>query len=356
MNDSAEERALAAHADHSANASLSLAEQAAHWVVQLSGDDPAACAVAQQGFDAWKNADPRHAAAAARLQGLISRMQQMRQSETSQRPARAALDAAMAHARPRSRKGKRVAVTAVLLLLALPVWLGLRVFPLDYLLADMHTGTGQWQTRVLDDGTRITLNSNSAVNLRFDRQRRLLQLVQGEILVQVAKDAQRPFVVQTAQGSIRALGTRFVVSREADVTLLNMLESRVSVRTAQQLALRDDNDAAAAVVSAGQRLRITAEALGVLESIDVRSVDDAWKYHQLVVQGQSLAEVLDTLNRYRPGLISYDRSQIANIHVAAVLPLDDIDRALNLLGHSFPQLRMRRLSPYLVRVDAPASP
>jgi len=337
-----------------ADASLSLAEQAAHWVVQLSGDDPAACEAARRGFELWQNADPRHAEAAQRLQALISRMQQMRHSETTRRPAQAALEAAFAGSRGSSRKLRRAAVAALLvILLALPSWLLLRAFPAAYLLADLRTGTGQWQTRVLEDGTRITLNSASAVNLHYDSQRRVLQLVQGELLVEVATDPQRPFEVQTEQGRIRALGTRFVVSSGTRATLLSMLESRVAVRTAQQLAAGDGEVADATIVNAGQRVRITAQEVGPQQAIDTRSITDAWKYHQLVVQGQPLAQVLDTLNRYRPGLISYDREQIAGIHVAAVLPLDDIDRALQLLGHSFPQLRMRRFSPYLLRVDAP---
>ena len=338
-----------------------IAEQAAQWIVQLSADDEAARIAAQRDFDNWKNADPRHAAMAARVDGFISRVQGLRGTDGNQRQAarvaRATLNATFSLQQKRSSRVKQVkrigAALAIALALGLPTWLALKAFPPAYLTADLRTATGKWETRVLADGSSITLNSASAVNLHFNAARRTLELVQGEILVDVAKDPGRPFVVETAHGSVRALGTRFVVSRESDVTVLSMLESRVEVRAAQQ----DPNQPAQpTVVAAGQRVRFTAEHVGATEDIDARSIADAWKFHQLVVRNQSLPEVLDALDRYRPGAISYNREQIAAINVSAVLPLDDTGRALQLLANNFPALRIRTLSPYLVRVDAPDAP
>lgn len=341
-----------------------IAGQAAQWIVQLSADDEAARLTAQRDFDAWKAADPRHADMAARLEGFIGRVQGLRGAGGKRhQPSRAALNATFTlqhQPGPRTKPIKQIkqikqvkrigAAVAIALALGLPAWVAIKAFPPAYLAAEMRTATGKWETRVLADGSSITLNSASAVNLHFDAARRTLELVQGEILVEVARDPARPFVVETAHGSVRALGTRFVVSREADATVLSMLESRVEVRTAQQ----DPNHPT--VVAAGQRLRFTADNIGAIDDIDARSITDAWKFHQLVVRNQPLPEVLDALDRYRPGAISYNRAQIAAINVSAVLPLDDTGRALQLLANSFPALRFRTLSPYLVRVDAPEAP
>ncbi len=106
-------------------------------------------------------------------------------------------------------------------------------------------------------------------------------------------------------------------------------------------------------VAAGERVRITANAVGLIESIDARSLADSWKYHQLVINDRPLPEVLDELARYRPGHIHYDRREIENIRISAVLPLDDPARALQLLHANFPTLRIRTVSPWLVLVDAP---
>ncbi|WP_231890516.1 FecR family protein [Delftia sp. GW456-R20] len=330
-----------------------LAEQAAQWLVALTGDDEAECATARAGFEAWKRADPRHAAAALDMEQFLDRLQAARSGPAGSRPARAALDASGSAGRKqdgqtrRARRTRRAGAALMLAaVLALPAWVALQAWPPGYLMADLRTATGQWQTRALADGTRITLASGSAVNLRYDEQRRTVELVQGEILVDVARDASRPFVVETAQGSLRALGTRFVVDRQADATVLSVLESRVA---AQAAAGGQDS----ATVDAGQRVRITDHGLGPVQVMDARGLADAWRQHQLVVSDQPLAEVLDALARHRPGHIRYDSAQIHHLRVSAVLPLDDTDRALQLLMSSFPELRIRTLTPWLVLVDAP---
>ncbi|MRW92933.1 DUF4880 domain-containing protein [Duganella sp. FT80W] len=330
-----------------------IAEQAAQWIMLLTADDAAERRQARAGFDAWRGADPRHAAAAAELEQFIGKFSTVRaNSGDDSRAASAALDAAHTSRQRRQRVKRLSAAVTLAVVLAAPAWLALQAWPVPYLLADLRTGTGQWQTQLLADGSRITLNSGSAVNLHYDASRRSIELVQGEMLVDVAKDAQRPFVVETADGSIRALGTHFVVERKADATTLSMIESKVAVQTANQRAAHTSSSGGT-LVTAGQRVRITAGAVTPAEAIDTRSLADAWRRHQLVVRDLPLSDVLDQLARHRRGHIHYDRAQIAQIRVNAVLPLDDSDAALQLLLVNFPTLRIRTITPWLVLVDAP---
>ena len=325
--------------------------QAAQWLVQLSGDDEQASATAAAGFAAWKAADPRHAAAAAGMERLLAQLDGLRdQAGGSMGPAGAGLAAAVA--RPPSRVRRHAAsvlglVLGIALVLAVPAWLALQHCSPAYLLADIRAAGGEWHSRTLADGSRITLNGGSAVNVRYDGARRVVELVQGEILVDVAKDARRPFDVETAQGSMRALGTRFVVTRDSDTTVLSMLESRVAVRAANKA------QAAPTEVVAGERVRIDATGVGPVEQVDPAAISDAWRLHQLVVDNQPLSNVLEQLGRQRPGRIVFNRAALDGIRVSAVLPLDDTDRALHLLLTNFPQLRIRTVSRYLVLVDVP---
>lgn len=317
------------------------AEQAARWIVRLSADDPSERDTAQAGFAAWKAADPLHATVAAGMENLLHQLNAVREpAGGDHRPARAAL-AAIAPKRQRLRQLAAVGAVAVLVLTGALV---ISERP-AYLLADLRSPTGQWQTHTLADGSQITLGSDSAVNVRFNAGERHVELVRGDILVDVAKDAQRPFIVDSKQAAIRALGTRFSVRRDDGTTILSMLESEVLAQVPHHPAI---------VVQAGQRARITDNGVGPLTSIDAASVQDAWRARQLVVDDLPLAEVLDELARHRPGQLHYDRAQIADIRVAAVLPLDDTDKALQLLIDNFPQLRIRMLTRYLVMVDAPA--
>lgn len=321
-----------------------LAEQAADWLVRLGADDDAERAAAQRGFDAWKQADPRHAEAAAEIEFLLNHLQAVRGPKA--RPARAALNATFAQSRQRLGTRVAVAILALAVLVAGPAALTLDSHTPRYFTADLRTGTGAWESYTLQDGSVITLDSGSAVNLRFDQQRRRVELVQGGLNVTVAKDATRPFVVETPQGEMRALGTRFMVARDESATTLSMLESKVAARAAA--------DAREVVVQAGERVRITADAVGAAQPINAGAVDDAWRQHKLAVEDRPLSEVLTQLNRYRAGRITFNAAQLEGIRVSAVLPLDDTDRALQLLLNNFPQLRMRQFTQYWVMVDAPA--
>jgi transmembrane sensor len=329
------------------------AKEAAQWLVRLSAcANEASAAALRADFAAWKQRDPRHAAAAARLERLIGQLSAVRDAGPSTAPAHAALEAALdsAHRARPSRLGHLGKALAFACLLALPVWLALRVVPPSYLLADLRTGTGEQTTHVLPDGSRVTLDTASAINLQFNESGRTVELVRGDILVDVAHDRARPFVVTTPHGSIRALGTRFVVSEDGRGTDLSMLESRVAVHPAA--APPDGGDT---VVQAGERVRVTRTSVGPAQAIDVRSIDDAWRLHQIVVRDMPLPDVLDRLERHRFGHIVYDRAQLARYRVSAVLPQDDTGRALQLLVDSFP-IRVRMLTPWLVMVDQAPSP
>ena len=327
-----------------------IAEQAADWLIRLRGEG--ADAQDRAAFEAWKRGDPRHAAAAARMAGLIERIQGLRAAMGDMRPARAALKATGVGKSKRSPMRRAAAVLALLLILAVPGWLALLAYPPAYLLADVRTATGQTDARQLADNTHVTLKGASAINLRYDDKQRTVELVRGEILLDVARDARRPFVVTTKHGSIRALGTRFAVRYDDASTVLTMLESKTLVRTA---TASEDHAETELVVSAGQRIHIGTDGLGAVEHVDASSIADAWKFNQLVVQDAPLPEVLDELARQRVGFIRYDRAALADIRVSAVLPLGDTDQALRLLATSH-RLRIDTLTPWLVSVTAPAQP
>lgn len=323
-----------------------VASQAAEWIVRLSAEPECNREALLQGFADWRKEDPRHDAAAGQMEALIGRMQGVRRDGMAH-PAGRALRAALGRG---ERDGHRRTRGLALLLAGLafiPAWFGLGGQGPGYWLTDLRSGSGEWTTTRLADGSTIGLGGSSAVNLDFNGKKRTIKLVQGEILVDVAHDATRPFVVLTEHGSILALGTRFMVRHEAGSTVVSMLSSQVEVRPAEVAEGRDEH----LVLHAGERVRMSAGSLQPSERIDPPSIDRAWQQHQFVAQEMPLPEVLDELDRQRPGRIIFDRKALSAFKVSAVLPLTDTDRALQLLVNNFPELNIRTYSPYLVTVE-----
>ncbi|GGB98965.1 sensor [Oxalicibacterium flavum] len=330
-----------------------IAEQAAAWIMRLTCDDETERARAQAGFAAWKAADARHAVAAARIESFVGSVQDMRQDAGDNlRPVHAALNAAHEGTRRQRRRTSARRIGGVLLLacaLAVPAWLALQGGQPVHLLADLRSSEGQWITHTLTDGSRITLSGVSAVNLRYDEHNRTIDLLHGEILVDVAKDAARPFLVRTPLATIRALGTRFAVTHQDDASVLDMFESRVSVHTHAAHSKPED-----LVVEAGQRVRLGQRGVDRIEAIDATRTEEGWRSHRLVIRDRPLPEVLEQLMRHRRGRIHYDAAELAHIRVSGVLPLDDTDQALQLLQTNFPELRMRFLTARWVWVGLQA--
>lgn len=336
----------------STSPSEQITRQAAEWLVRLSEDDmtPAEQIVMQTEFEQWKQADPRHAQAARKMESIIQNARQLQDVTKHTASARAAMESVLRKERKRSRSKNFALALILMFALFMPAWQILQYFPPAYLLADVRTATGEWKSHILMDNSHIVLNTVSAANFHFDAAERKLELVRGEILVNAAKDPLRPFIVETRHGRIRALGTRFVVSLNDQVTILSMLESRAAVHLPGQ----GNGGSHEVIVSAGQRVRITTQGVSGIEEIDARGISDAWQFHHLVVENRPLPEVLDELARYRTGLIRFDRAALESMRVTAVLPLDNSDRALHLLTRSFP-LKIRAITSWLTLVEARTS-
>ena len=313
--------------------SLKVMRQAAVWLVRLD-DQPSDAD--QRAFNEWLALAPEHGNAIERLQGSLAPLRGLPQA-----PARAAL-ATLTHQTPGGRTLKALALAAVVLV---PGALALQQFPPAYLMADIRTGTGEWHEQQLPDGTWLRLDARSAVDLNFDAQNRTLHLISGEILLDVAKDANRPFRVITDQGSVRALGTRFVVERLDTATRLAMIESSTEVKNAEQQR----------TVHAGQQVRFDHSGIYSQAAVNGAEIEQAWASHQLIVKDQPLSEVLDQLNRYHSGYLMFDRTELTKIKVTAVLPADDSARALRLLARSLP-IKIATFTPWVTRVSLDSNP
>ena len=207
------------------------------------------------------------------------------------------------------------------------------------LAADLRTGTGERRSLTLADGSRLTLNADSAVDLAFSGSHRLVRLRRGGLVVQVAADPSRPFIVRSAQGDVRALGTRFLVEQLADATRVVVLEHavRASLPNGTELDLAE-----------GQAALLHAQRIEPLAAGQAYRAD--WVQGHLSVLDEPLALVIDALRPYRPGFVRVS-PQVRNLRVQGVFPLDDSERTLAALEETMPII-VKRYGAWLTLIEA----
>ncbi|MEE1923384.1 FecR domain-containing protein [Pseudomonas sp. 148P] len=309
-------------------------EQAAEWYAELR------CGVAdtarQQDWQHWLAADPMHRVAWEAVRGISQRFEPLQQLAERRSTADSLLGA---HQRVRRRAALRCFAA---LAGAGVLWASWRLTPLPLWgaewVADYRSGTGELKSVQLADGTHVWLNTRTAFDVAFSRRSRKVHLLVGEILVDTAHDAQRPFIVRTAHGRMRALGTRFSVRVGDDSTLLSVFAGAVEVTLPGTGETR--------VIAAGQQQSFGTHRLEAPGRADLAR--QAWTEGMLVAADIELGEVLDELSRYHHGYISVS-PQVARLKVFGNLPLLDFDSALAMLGSSLP-IRVERRLPWWTTV------
>lgn len=297
-------------------------------MVALQSED--ACDATRQAWDRWLHAHPDHLRAWQRIEATNGRLHTV--------PAPLAHAVLSAPGSP----GRRRTLKTLGLLAAVggAGWIAARRVPWQAWAADERTGPGERRTVMLPDATQVVLNTDSAIDVRFDGGSRALRLVRGEIMVTTGHppgDA-RPFGVETEHGRLRPLGTRFSVRLDDDATRVAVYSGSVEVDTHQTVRPR--------IIPAGQRTRFTGSAISPLVPADEN--DTAWLDGMLVVRDMPLGDFVAELARYRPGHVACDPA-VAGVLVSGTYPLADTDRVLAILEKSLPVTVSYR-TRYWVRV------
>ncbi len=304
-------------------------EEAADWLMQMAAG--ALTDAQRDACEQWRVRSPEHERAWQRAQRLIHRLDGLP-------PALAmpALD--------RSGIDRRALLRRLALVLAVAPtgWVGWRAVESSGWTADYRTAVGERREWTLADGSRVTLNTASAIDVRFDDAQRLVVLRDGEMLIQTAPDAAgRPFRVQTRDGLLQALGTRFTTRLSDTQTCVAVYEGAVRVTP------RLGGDDVAPVIGVGERICFDLHAVGVPQTADVSDV--AWVHGMLMADRMPLAELLAELGRYRHGPIRVS-PEIAALPVSGAFPVSDPKRALTMLEATYPIVVQARLQGYWLTV------
>lgn len=290
--------------------------EASQWHVELTGESTSQ---KTQAWQNWLSTQPENQWAWQQLEKLQQQLKQL--------PGELAFNSLKpdTEAQPANARRNLLKSIAGIGVISSSSWLAWQYSPARLMLADHHTITGEIREVQLSDGSIVMLNSASAINVDFSPVERRINLQQGEIMISTSPNHDiRPFVVQTQQGLLKPLGTRFSVQQQKERTILSVFEHQVKV------SLPDKQQT---TCTAGNQLIFTQTTFASLEPLVEGA--DGWVQQKLIINDMPLDKFLDQLARYRPGVMRAE-PELSKFHISGTFDLTDTDQALLAVSRLFP--------------------
>lgn len=303
--------------------------EASLWFVRLGTDD--VCAADTAAWRRWLEASPQHRAAWDRVEQLGRQFGQV-----DRQAGIAVLDRPRSSSRRQALKVLSLALGAGGLTAAGMQW--------QTWTAALSTRVGERRSVTLDDGSVLTLNTDSAADVHFSGSERLVILRRGELHLASHADARqpaRPLRVATPMGQVTALGTRYTVRLLDGQAWTAVTEGAVRIQPA------DGGAEAASTVRAGLAAYFDRS---VVQPARPSPHGAAWVQGALYADNMRLDDFIDELGRHRPGRLACDPA-VAGLRISGSFPLGDTDRILAAVERALP-VRTERFTRYWVVLRA----
>ncbi len=197
-----------------------------------------------------------------------------------------------------------------------------------YLQADYATAIGEYRSVDLEDGSVIHLNTNSAVSVAFSERERRIDLLYGEIFLEVEPDGSRPFLVFSNDGLARAVGTKFSVRDLDENTLVIVSEGAVNVLSPSTVAR------GAVILTQGQGAQFFAGTRPVAVELPKPAAAHAWVQNRIEFDHTPFDEAIRELDRHFAGKIIVAAEIPEAAVVSARLSLSDISGGLQAIART----------------------
>lgn len=215
-----------------------------------------------------------------------------------------------------------------------------------------QTNIGESHTINLPDNSKIVLNTNSFVQVKYTDAARIIELQRGEIHVDVAHDKSRPLSVIASGKVIQAVGTAFNVEVKNELVELivtdgkvlvaekgkHIQQNHIEVIDIEELAKKLPNNSMA--ISKGEKVDLDLTGHLNEEIVKVDAIDVAaslsWRHGNLIFRGESLADAMDEISRYTD--IKFELSNdesLKEIQVAGMFKTGDVTGLLDVLSRNF---------------------
>ena len=266
----------------------------------------------------WLAAHPDHELAWQRMHGIAGKIQQPARMQ-SLPVLHATLKTSAQQQRRRVLKGLAWAGTVLT-----SGWLLKDEPALRRLTADHSTAIGEQRQLTLAEGTALTLDSNTLVNIDYSNHMRRVTLLHGRVMINTAADAAgRPFVLATRDGELRPVGTRFSVSRDAHGKHTHLAVTAGAV----EIYLAGSQTPARTLLAGQETDFYTTHALAPRL---LSASTTAWADGMLSAERMPLAEFIQELARYHQGWL-HCNAAAGQLLVTGTYPLTGPDASLRIL-------------------------
>jgi transmembrane sensor len=258
----------------------------------------------EKAFTGWLEADPIHRIAYWRMEAAWARTERLAVLRPSPAPR---------------RNGLAFFRAAAAIVVAAAVAGGAWLFIPRQTGVTYATSVGGHETVMLADGSRVELNTDSAIRLAESAHARNIWLEKGEAYLQVTHDAARPLTVFVGNRRVVDLGTKFVVKRGADRLEVAVMEGRVSLDPGDA-----DADTRPTVLGRGETAIASADGVSILHKT-TRQLSDAlgWRRGVIVFDNTPLAAAAEQVSRYNAVKVTVADASVAKLRVTGTVSSTD---------------------------------
>jgi len=294
---------------------------------------------------AWLEADPRH----RREFEILCAIQ-----EASAQAGRGAVGRPLSRERHGGAGGWRwgrrpiaqASVMAAVVVAALGAWVTWRSAERPVFKATYTTRVGGFRGVDLPEGSRVELDTDTALSVELTDERRVVRLLHGRAVFSVTPEADRPFIVRTAAGDVRVVGTRFQVSRDA-----RRREVRVAVLEGEVRVVPAGSGASAARVGGGEAIRFIASGIrGPMERVDADTFA-TWRAGWIVFEDRPLEAVVAEMNRYFPQRVRVASERLRRTRISGSFSVRDLSEFFAAVQQLL-LVRVRRVSDREIVIEA----
>jgi transmembrane sensor len=318
-----------------------LSDQAIQWRVRLQADDVTADDL--RAFEQWKNQSPRHRESYEEIDSLWHDLdnpahQVWEDQEQGTDPVES-----LPAGTPLSWRRPALLAASVALVLLVGFWISTEIPILNPNM--ISVARGKHLIRTLPDGSTVHLNTNTTLEVAFSESERRIVLHEGEAWFTVKPDPTRPFDVEAAGGTIRAVGTEFNILQNEEETRVTVIEGAVKVMPSLQpgSAVQDPE---VKTVTAGEQVRYRP-GTGMDEVTPANLVQvSGWRHGQLVFNLEPLGNVVEEVDRYWSGKILVLDADLRDRQISGVFQTNDPDAVVRALVETF-ELESVKIAGYL---------